>query len=173
MSICQRKHFHLTAGDPSVEKLGAFFWLWKKLCIATKFGDTPVFQWNHDLWEVSGTVPKAAIGNCLVLQNRKEFPLLPDFFLKHIFILCFFFPFSVRKNISNTPSHWCDQNHQSGVGKSTTGRKKKSWKVLEFMMFLFETGWFSGSKCQFSRVQACRCKGPRVQKGHKVRVKWI
>lgn len=173
MSICQRKHFHLTAGDPSVEKLGAFFWLWKKLCIATKFGDTPVFQWNHDLWEVSGTVPKAAIGNCLVLQNRKEFPLLPDFFFKTHFYPMFFFSFFGAKEHLQYTKSLVRPKSPEWSGKINDWKKKKSWKVLEFMMFLFETGWFSGSKCQFSRVQACRCKGPRVQKGHKVRVKWI
>lgn len=154
---------------PLVEKLGAFFWLWKKLCIIATIWRCTCFYWNHDLWEVSGTVPKAAIGKQVSFcKTAKNFHSHRVFFFKNTFLSYVFFLFGAR----TSPIHQVVLLPKSPVGgtkqlfwwiiasPSFKGAvlsalkindwKPKSWKVWKHDV-PFETGWFSGSKCQFSK----------------------
>ena len=124
MSICQRKHFHLTGFHfhfpasqmawrfhkntcHSVEKLGAFFWLWKKLCIVATIWRYTYFSLKP--WFMGGIGYRAE--GCHWKLSRfakpqKNFHSPPGIFLKAHLYPMFFFPFRCCTNISNTPSRF-------------------------------------------------------------------
>ena len=160
MSICQRKHFHLTGFHfhfpasqmawrfhkntcHSVGKIGGILLIMEKAMYCSYYLEIHLFFTETMIYGryrvPCRRLPLEIVSFC---KTAKEFPLSTGyFFWKHIFILCFFSLFGAART---SPIHqvvFCDQNHQSGVGKSTTG----SFEVMKGFWqhdVPFETGWF-------------------------------